>query len=994
VARARRRKKPRRFELAKALEPLIRAWREGVAGPRARAVAAASALVFVAVMLLARVGTVRSRAGAAAILVSLGAGWLFFRWRERRRLADPRTVLADVAAPADPEGAARAVRALSLLDEDGEPRDPGTSPALAKLHVARALASLPEERVREHAARIAVRFRAATLFGLAAAIGVLAIRPWGFFEGIDVLFAWKGVAPVDMAWLGDLEVVARPPDYLHEKEREFHRLAPVALPRGTLITVRGAPLHAGRRLLLSDGHDEVPFVDDGSGKVVARWPVESTVELHVVARFGDVVIRSLDTMELTSIPDEAPTVTLDGAPRQVLLAGPDEVTEIPIKYEAEDDHGLREVHLVLRAGVREERRVLAKLDGEKRRDAGGYVLRTTDAFLKRSHVPVEVRVEAKDNDPVTGPKWGASPAITVIPPDVGEPEARRVDALRALRDKLVDGLAVRIDGPPPADAAGRKAHLDGERNALADDEAALDAALGASYAGVRVPGRLAAMLRGQLRKVREAQDAEGRAPGTASHARFVGATEKLVLVLDGVIRGLSQKDAQGAAKQLVDVADDLALGLLQMQRGSTGKAPTPGAPGGELERGAARADAATHVLAGGATQMQHLGSLGRDIGEIVQADLRRVKRGRDASPPDLLHAELAARDLAQRLRQPDPSFGSKGRMGHGGGESGGGRGALGADEGGESDAERAFHEAAQDLERLAQDHATELGKVEQALAGATSPEDAKALAEEARDHAKSVRDATKGLPSVGGGSDSWTSKGAAAREHGEQMARALEQGNAADAVQSGRSALGALDEARRMAARERWRTFGDPSAEGASERLDEARRKLEPEVRWAEQKLEQMRKKAADRAGSDLKQSGEEEEGMANRAKDLSQRGRESGSLPQGALSPLDAAEEAAREAARALQRGDAERALEQQREAQRQLEMARDALGHEDEAEERPREDGDDGTPHHGHADIPKADAHKGPEEFRRRVMKGLGQPSSGKHKDAVRRYAEGLLR
>ena len=61
-----------------------------------------------------------------------------------------------------------------------------------------------------------------------------------------------------------------------------------------------------------------------------------------------------------------------------------------------------------------------------------------------------------------------------------------------------------------------------------------------------------------------------------------------------------------------------------------------------------------------------------------------------------------------------------------------------------------------------------------------------------------VRDAVRPLPSVGGGSDSWTSKGAAAREHAEQMAKAMEQGNVADAVQSGRSALGALDEAARV----------------------------------------------------------------------------------------------------------------------------------------------------------------------------------------------------
>src|SRR6185312_2985005 len=96
-----------------------------------------------------------------------------------------------------------------------------------------------------------------------------------------------------------------------------------------------------------------------------------------------------------------------------------------IKYEAADDHGLREVHLVLRSAGREDRRVLTHLDGETRSDAGGRVLRLVDPFLKKSHAPVEVTVEAKDNDPLSGPKWGASPAITVIPPDVGEPEARR-----------------------------------------------------------------------------------------------------------------------------------------------------------------------------------------------------------------------------------------------------------------------------------------------------------------------------------------------------------------------------------------------------------------------------------------------------------------------------------------------------------------------------------------------------------------------------------------
>ena len=72
---------------------------------------------------------------------------------------------------------------------------------------------------------------------------------------------------------------------------------------------------------------------------------------------------------------------------------------------------------------------------------------------------------------------------------------------------------------------------------------------------------------------------------------------------------------------------------------------------------------------------------------------------------------------------------------------------------------------------------------------------------------------------------------------------------------------------------------------------------------------------------------------------------------------------------------------------------MARDALG--DEGNDGAENQDPDGRPSpRGKADIPKADAHKGPEEFRRRVIRGLGQPSSGRYKDAVKRYAEGLLR
>jgi hypothetical protein len=709
--------------------------------------------------------------------------------------------------------------------------------------------------------------------------------------------------------------------------------------------------------------------------VVARWPLGPSASLRVVARFGDVVIPQSDPLEVKSIPDETPVVRLEGAPRQLRLV--DETDDIPIKYEASDDHGLREVHLVLRSGPREERRVLAHLDGETKTDAGGQILKLRDPFLKKSHAPVRVTVEAKDNDPLSGPKWGASEAITIIPPDVGEPEARRLDALRALRDAVVDSLAWRLDDAPPSGAADRKDFLAEEKRRRDADERLLDGTIVATYAGVRVPARTRAMLEAELLSTRRAVDRELAAPSAVTHAGAVKATEHMALVIDAVVRGLGVRDSRDSSKQLADVADDLAAGADGMQSAAEGSRP----------RNEARMDVAAQVLDAGGRVLLRLGTLGRDLGEIVQAYLPRVHRARDAS--DFVHAELAARDLATRLRTPDPSFGSKGGSGRAGGESGGARGTPGDEEQPPDDVEQAFDEAANDLERLAQEHAGEMGKMEQALAGATSDEEMSQMRDEAKRHAEAIRDAARSLPPVGMGSDSWTSKGAAARELAEQTARSLEQGRPEEAVQSGRNALGSLDEAKRLL--QSGGSFDDPTG-GGERRVDDARRKLEAEEDWMAEELKQLHKRAAERARDQLEKGGDEEGQLADRARELGQKGRDRGSLPQQAIESIDDAERAARQAADALKEGDADKGLERQREAQRQLEAAREQLQGEDEGAGNQPSNGGEGS--HAEDRVNLRNDYKGPEDFRRRVVRGLGQATSGSLKGAVQRYAEGLLR
>jgi hypothetical protein len=613
---------------------------------------------------------------------------------------------------------------------------------------------------------------------------------------------------------------------------------------------------------------------------------------------------------------------------------------------------------------------------------------------------VSVRVEAKDNDTVMGPKWGTSEVITLLPPEVGEPEALRVEALRRLRDVVVDSLAKRMDVAIPESADERKALLRDEALGVEADESKLESTITETHAGVRLAPRLSAMLRAAMRKVKDALGAEQKNFSVVTHEGLVRASERMVLVTDAVLRGLGVKDAREAARQLVDAADDLALGASQAQRPK------------EKDRSSARMDAATAVLEGGGRSLRRLGALGRDLGEIVAADLERVGRARfgatyqrgqeipkgdggitlEALDADWMHAELAARDLAARLRKPDPSFGARGgSSGRGGSEAGGGSGGASDEDDEMDDAERAFNEAAQEVSRLAQDHAAQMGNVDNALNRGQSDEDRQQFAKEAKERAEAVRQAVRSLPSLGEGSDSWTSKGATAKEHADSMARSLDNGNAQEAAASGRNALNDLEEAKRLAARGRSSAFGGRPDSDASRRITEAQKALEPQVAWAEQSLESLRKRAAERSASELRELAAQEEGLADRAHELMEKGRNEGTLPAPAADALEGAESRAREAGKSLKRGEAEQASEQQREAQRMLEMAREAMG----TAEGDRRGGDDDSANaDAHADIPKADAHRGPEEFRRRVVRGLGQPGTGRLKESIRRYAEGLLK
>ncbi len=797
-----------------------------------------------------------------------------------------------------------------------------------------------------------------------------------------MLVAREGEAPVALTWLDDVDMSATPPEYLHEAGGPFLAFSPTRVPRGTVVTVRGRPRRGGRHLVLTDGDADVSFIDDGSGAAIARWTVKDSDRPPGASPRGLAPSGSPRRISSgsASIPDEFPKVIVEGAPRTVKLI---DEPNIPVLYETTDDHGLREVDLVLRtAGGKEERRVLSRPAADAKSDRGGYELRANDAFLKKAYAPVEVTVEARDNDAVSGPKWGKSDAIVIIPPQVGEAEALRYAALLGARAAIVDLLADRLEMKPVTPALA-KGHVGDEAAAQEKAFAVADKALGGSWGGLVLKGRFVMVARGQLRRLAKALATEKAKPTPAAHDKLVEETESALLTFDAGLRVLGTRDAQSVAKRLADVAEDVANTISTSEEGDKGATK-------------AHLDASVSVLGGGALQMVKIGDLGRDLGEIVQADLRRVDRSRVAS--NNLHTELAARDLAARLRKPVPSFMGGGGHGAGGVESGGGGGGgEGAD--GAADAASEGAAAMQDLEDITRDHQQEMDSLQQRLDSAASEAEKEAFKDEAKEHAQVLRDAAKGLPQPSADAAGAESAAGQGREESEAMAGALERGDAAGAADHGKRAVQALREAKRL---------GDQAGgffpeQQAGQRAEGARGTVERELAWTEDALQKMRRAASASTKGDLAEHGKSEKKIADRAQALAKKGEGGESaMPQDTLDHVQDAERKMREAEKALQEGDGPNALNQQKEAQRLLEMAESDRS-EDSDQQQSREgprggDGDHASdskkPSKRPQWVPGANEHRDPVDFRKRVLEGLRDTSDPRLRAAMKRYAEGLVK
>lgn len=903
---------------------------------------------------LARGGTPAVRVAGGALIVATGVVMCAFVWRWRRRMGDSNFWFHEALVRLDAELAGKVTRAYRLLRGDAaKSQSGGASRALVELHATRMLSqiSLKQVALAAHARRLGFLRAAWLLMGLSVAC--LVVWPLFFLEGLDVLFAKRGVGPISLSYVEDISLTAEWPSYLDGTgEKRRLSLDFGSVPEGAEIEVRVLPRVAGRQLLLTDGVKRVPLVSDGQGAMVARWIADDPAGLKVAAQFGDVLLYDTRSTRLEPLSDLAPIVRLADAPKTLQLS---EVERLELTFVASDDHGLAQVDLVLSSGQRTVRTELARLDAQTRVYRGGHALTREHELLRRAFLPVHVRVEARDGNTATGPTWGKSHEIILLPEPLGKAVAQRHLALREFRKEVSAFVAADHE----AGYVSLETRKEAEQAAHAKLRQALVELQSRLETDPALPRRSLSFLSAQV----EALERSGSERATP---------EAVLLAVDALLRQLGQKEASQLARDLGQAVEEIAVQSRQLRFD-----PASLSHQGVLD-----------LLQGnvlGARQLYEVGPLGLDLGSVALSDLGRVERLVKERAFD--RAEAAALHLAERLKRATPSFSSSGG-GPPGVESGSARSARGdARAGGQGEGEAAssapseFERTAEEVNQLAREGAAELSELDRLLEQAmqalkndfeTNPELQEAV--------KELKRALLELPEIGRGSGSASSEAAAARSQGEAMTEAIEGGELQEGVERGRDAERALERAATLM--EQGFGFVD------QERLQGAQDALRKTLEVANRALDTQKSVSAEMDAQSRRERAERQRGLSQQAKELAARGRRpDAALPEENIEHLERASTLLDEAARALDRGAGKTSLELAERAQDHLEQASFQAADRESKGDADAREGDEVAMN---GRVPDQDEDRA-RAFRERVEQGLGR-GSGRLSPAVRRYAEDL--
>ncbi len=436
---------------------------------------AAVLLLLVATALTALQAQWARPAGFVAAGVALLVGFVFALVLGHRTLAD-EVQAARALGRASPQDASDFVSAVELsraLSFDSAQDERGKAARDERGKAARdergLVAPISAAFVRAHVARMGVvaaavdhrpalsarPVRAAAL-GLAAALLLhglfwlfggervrdayryLAFRPQA---KAATLFATEPIA-------GDISLTYRYPAHMHRPDKTIAETGgDIRAPKGTLVTVKAVADRDVARAFAMLGATAVPLTVSGralSGTFLVQGPGEW--RFRYATPTGKTVAEG-PARPIAIEPDEPPEVRITQPKAKLVIEGKETIT---VGYAASDDYGLTKLELVysLGRGTPEVHKRIASFVGMSRFQRGAVDWDLSALNLKPGD-RVIYRIEATDNDDVSGPKVGVSASHELKVFSQVEHDQEVLQKAEEQWKKLLSGLADRLDEPPP-----------------------------------------------------------------------------------------------------------------------------------------------------------------------------------------------------------------------------------------------------------------------------------------------------------------------------------------------------------------------------------------------------------------------------------------------------------------------------------------------------------------------------------------------------------------
>lgn len=269
----------------------------------------------------------------------------------------------------------------------------------------------------------------------------------------------------------DLQVVLKYPEYLKREARKLDNVSGgFVAPLGTTVTLDGISLVKGAargEAHLPDG-SRVPLSVSLAGEVHGSFVVSGAGPFFI-SLGDDRLMVDGPAADIEVEPDAPPSVRLLRPTGRVEIR---EAGEVELEFEAEDDHGISRIDMVIHGGGHlETRRTAVRLTDQIRRFKTKYRW-SPDSIRLDKDTSLEIALEAFDDDTILGPKPGRSESVEVR---FLTPQSRHKNALEeqnAALDLLIDLLAFRMETPvpgnskPPGDAFDRYAMTRGQTEDL------------------------------------------------------------------------------------------------------------------------------------------------------------------------------------------------------------------------------------------------------------------------------------------------------------------------------------------------------------------------------------------------------------------------------------------------------------------------------------------------------------------------------------------------